>query len=254
MKMIILLCLVGSALVAQSTSTLPARIVLESAGNYTWQRGGQKGVFTLNLTPDGTVDEKPAKWGFHEQQVKVEWAEGNWIKFPAAAGTQELDGTSNEGPVKVKRTTWNAAGVRLEAQSFGGKTVRGDWLWPWGSYVRSTSTRGILFTITTVGRVPSVVHLEWAWVSRNNGVKKVTKGGEEKVIVKQGGSTKFFTPEGIFSEIRSSYWALGDYYRSGDKYVGWMGRLLDEKGKIVSTVMSSPGMDATGNWESAQRF
>lgn len=162
---------------------------------------------------------------------------------PAAPGAE---------PVEITK----GATMSLVGQSFGGKSIDVNWRLPWGSYDKDfTSERGILLTLSTTSpkakEKPFVVKLEWAWVARAGRDETITRGGEEILEVRSGQLVKFFTPPGVFSENRVRLVALKEAWDEGQKYVGWMARVLDGDGRIIATAASMDYLKtaAAGNWD-----
>ena len=136
----------------------------------------------------------------------------------------------------------NDASATVTARSAGGKSTDVEWSTTWGSYIKNkTSTRNLAIKVSTFSRDPIRVKVEWGWTTKPEGgnARSVHRGGEQIIALMQGRDASVVGGMSVTGRDEN-YEALGVRERSGDRYEGWLVRVLDGKGRIIATAASLP--------------
>jgi hypothetical protein len=152
------------------------------------------------------------------------------------AARQATDPNSNPSPIPTR--------VKLvAATSSMGRDSGRSWQTSWGSYDESIfRARAVKVTVTAATGGDAVLELHWigsqAGSPSDQGVVKV----DRKSVTLT--ANQRFTHEfgALFVENDTKYAALGERYRDGFKYAGWVARLVAKNGATLAVQGARPPM------------
>ena len=170
--------------------------------------------------------------------VTLSRADGKQFKIKLAT----LDAAS-QALVKAAKIIPQETRVRIRAQSVAaGRDAQTHWKASWGSYDQNiTRTRMASATVEcTLGGGPAEIVTQWissvAGQASNQSVAKIDR---TPITLAPGSSTtEFFAA--TFEESDLKLKALGERYQSGEKYVGWIIRIIAADGQELAAQGSRP--------------
>ncbi len=134
------------------------------------------------------------------------------------------------------------AEVRIDARTVSSsRSAAEKWKTAWGSYDRDIyRARSIVAAIRSDVSAPVVVEALWIGREPHRGARQRVVHAEAVRINLKANLPSQLTFDALFVENDAKYAALGIRDRSGHKYIGWVVRVVDSKGRVLAARGARP--------------